>query len=164
MPFTPFHFGPGLLLKGAAPERLSWSAFVAAQVVIDCETLYHILRRDYPLHRELHTFAGAGTAGLAAAGALLVLRGLLPRGRLAPALAAELSTAPVVLGGLLGGLTHPVLDGLMHADVRPFLPWSEANPLLGLMDLDLLHLGCLAAGLAGAALVWLRCRPRPLAG
>lgn len=162
MPFTPFHFGPGLLLKGVAPERLSWSAFVAAQVLIDCETLYHILRREYPLHRALHTVAGAAAAGLATAGALLALRGLLPRGRLPPALAAELSTAPIVMGGLLGGLTHPLLDGLMHADIRPFLPWTEANPLLGLVGLGALHLGCLAAGLAGAALVWLR--RRPLAG
>ena len=34
MPFTPFHFGPGLLGKGLAPRSYSWSAFVAINVVI----------------------------------------------------------------------------------------------------------------------------------
>ncbi len=35
----------------------------------------------------------------------------------------------------VGGLSHPLLDGLMHADVRPFMPWSDSNPFLGLVGL-----------------------------
>ena len=33
MPFTPFHFGPGALLKAAAPRHVSLIAFCAAQVL-----------------------------------------------------------------------------------------------------------------------------------
>lgn len=165
MPFTPFHFGPGLLVKGLVPDRFSWTAFVSAQVLIDCETLYYMVSRQYPLHRELHTFVGATSAGLATAAMLLALRRLAgPAGRLersVPALRSEASTTGVMAGGLLGGASHPLLDGLMHGDIRPFAPWTDANPLLGAVGLDVLHLGCLAAALAGAALIWARRRPIP---
>lgn len=163
MPFTPFHFGPGLLVKGLAPRRFSWSSFVAAQVLIDCETLYYILRHEYPLHRELHTFAGAASAGLGTALILLGLRRLAPglAGRLeysAPSLKSEVSKAGIIAGGLVGGASHPFLDGLMHGDIRPFAPWTDANPLLGTVGLGALHLSCLAAALIGAALIWMRRR------
>lgn len=42
MPITPFHFGPGLLGKGLLPAKLSVTAFVAAQIVIDCESAYYL--------------------------------------------------------------------------------------------------------------------------
>src|SRR5262252_2406583 len=67
MPFTPYHFGPGLFVKGLAARWFSWIAFVAVQVVIDCETLYYLERREYPIHRTLHTFLGGTLAGLAVA-------------------------------------------------------------------------------------------------
>ena len=59
MPFTPFHFGPGLALKGIIGRHMSFSAFVVANVAIDIEPLYYMLRNDPPLHRELHTAIGA---------------------------------------------------------------------------------------------------------
>jgi len=49
MPFTPYHFGPGLFVKGLAARWFSWIAFVAVQVVIDCETLYYLERPEYPI-------------------------------------------------------------------------------------------------------------------
>lgn len=56
MPVTPFHFGIGLLGKGLAPTRVSLSAFVASQVVIDCESAYHLfIAREWPVHRWAHT-------------------------------------------------------------------------------------------------------------
>ncbi|MBI2385474.1 MAG: hypothetical protein HYV14_05600 [Elusimicrobia bacterium] len=161
MPFTPFHFGPGLLVKGLAPGRFSWTTFAAAQVLIDCETLYHILKHEYPLHRGLHTFIGATSAGLATAILFLGLRRLAPGpvARLeasSPFLKSEVSTAGILAGGLVGGASHPFLDGLMHGDVRPFAPWSDANPLLGTIGLGSLHLACFAAAMAGVTLLWAR--------
>ena len=56
MPATPFHFGPGLLIKAVAPHQFSVAAYSVAQVVIDLESGYHLLRGDYPVHRQAHTF------------------------------------------------------------------------------------------------------------
>ena len=93
MPFTPFHFGPALALKAVAPRAFSWTAFVASQVVIDCEPLYYMLRGDYPVHRVLHWFVGATGAGLAAAVACLLVVRLA--GRLTPERVVSLRRAVV---------------------------------------------------------------------
>src|SRR5262245_23835448 len=73
LPVTPFHFGPGLVLKGAAAPVFSWSAFAAAQVVIDCETIYYVVNGEYPIHRFFHSFLGATAAGLIATVLFLVV-------------------------------------------------------------------------------------------
>ncbi len=56
MPVTPFHVGPGLLLKAAAPRHLSLSAFIGANIAIDPESAYVLFTGGYPVHRILHTF------------------------------------------------------------------------------------------------------------
>lgn len=161
MPFTPFHFGPGLLLKGLAPKQLSWTSFAAAQVVIDCETLFHLARHEYPIHRELHTFIGATLAGLATTCLLLGVRRIAPgvvrqSARWKSVLRSEISHRGILVGGVIGGASHPLLDGLMHPDIRPFAPWTDANPLLGMVELSTLHIVCVLAGIAGVGLMWMR--------
>jgi hypothetical protein len=160
MPFTPFHFGLGLGFKGLARPVFSWSAFVLAQVLIDCETLYYLLNHEYPVHRVLHSFLGATAVGLVAAGLwLLVVRGVtavqpgvMSRIRASP-FRSEFSFVAVMWGGFVGGLSHPLFDGIMHPDVRPFMPFSDANPFLGLIGIGALHLTCVVAGVLGLVVV-----------
>src|SRR5262249_40109355 len=150
MPFTPFHFGPGLLLKGIAPKAFSWSTFALSQVVIDCESLYNLATHRYPVHRELHTFVGATLAGIGTAAAV----SFAAKRFRAPRLRSDLSSAGIWIGGIAGGASHPFFDGIMHPDIRPFLPWSAANPLLGAVGLGTLHLACVASALLGAVLLF----------
>jgi membrane-bound metal-dependent hydrolase YbcI (DUF457 family) len=65
-----------------------------------------------------------------------------------------LATAPFAAGALLGGWSHILLDGVMHPDVRPWAPWSDANGLFGIVPLGVLHVACVAAG-AAAVIVWI---------
>jgi membrane-bound metal-dependent hydrolase YbcI (DUF457 family) len=159
LPFTAFHFGPGLALKGAGAPVFSWSAFAAVQVLIDCETLYYLLRHEYPVHRFFHSFLGATAAGLVAAIlCLVIVRMSTVRSPwlIAPLVGStstargEFSSLGVIVGGFIGGVSHPLLDAIMHPDVRPFMPWSDNNPFLGLIGAVQLHLGCSAAALLGA--------------
>lgn len=158
LPVTPFHFGPGLAFKGAGAPVFSWSAFAVAQIIIDCETIYYLVNREYPVHRFFHSFLGAAIAGLLAAGLCLVVvhasfigfpRLIVPL-TATPTARGEVSALGVLLGGLVGGLSHPLLDGIMHPDVRPFMPWSDFNPFLGLIGLVPLHLACIASAGLGA--------------
>ncbi|HYE58322.1 MAG TPA: hypothetical protein VD948_07435, partial [Rhodothermales bacterium] len=64
MPATPFHIGLGLLLKGAAPARLSLAAFVLTNVVIDVESVTNLITGRTPVHATLHTFVVAPVLGL----------------------------------------------------------------------------------------------------
>ena len=168
MPFTPFHFGAGLGAKGAVAPVFSWTAFCAAQVVIDCESLYHIVHHDYPVHRFFHSFVGAGLAGSAASAGIFLLLYLIgrtsslledDRWRRIPALRGEVAPLGVWMGGVLGGLSHTVLDGMMHRDVRPFVPWSDENPFLGIVSVGTLHLLCVAAAVLGTLGLTLWKRP-----
>jgi membrane-bound metal-dependent hydrolase YbcI (DUF457 family) len=158
MPVTPFHFGPGLLGKGLVPRWYSWSAFIASNVIIDCESLYYLARHEYPVHRRLHTFVGAALVGIATAAVLIGARRVLPSiakwfDQQRAMIRAEATALGIVVGAMVGALSHPVLDGLMHPDIEPLQPWSAENPLRGLIDIGTLHLGCLLAGLVGAVLL-----------
>lgn len=154
MPFTPFHFGPGAALHALAPRKISFLAFCAANVIIDIEPGYYMLSMNPPLHRFFHTLIGAT---LVAAGSVLLYlacRRFATR-RWFPDLFAwkSLTLRPVVNGALLGAWSHILLDCMMHSEIRPFYPFSHANPLLDILSDPALHLASIAAGLLGGG--WL---------
>ena len=158
MPFTPYHFGPGLLLKTVFQRHFSFTSFVATNVVIDVETLYYLVTRQYPVHRQMHTFLGSILTGLAVAGLLLLVFRWLASNDVArlwdspsPWVQAEFNPVGVLAGGLVGGASHTVLDSVMHRDLVPFGPVTDWNPFLGVIGLDALHLGCVIAGVVAIA-------------
>jgi hypothetical protein len=163
MPVTPFHLGPGVLVKAAAPRQFSMAAYTLAQVAIDVEAGYHLIRHDWPVHRDVHTFLVGGLTG--------ILSGLIvsqigawwarPRDVIGDALTAEYRLGTAVLSGLFGGILHCILDAIMHPDMRPFRPFSAANPFFGLVSIRALYLFCILTGLVGGMiLLALERRPR----
>jgi len=159
VPVTPFHLGVGALAKGIAPSRISFAAFAMSQAVIDCETVYYLwIVREWPLHRWAHTFL-IGSCVAVAAGAALFAAAKWTRPASWWPFPSEWQLTPCILGGLLGGLSHPLLDGIMHADVEPLKPFAVGNPLLGALSLTMLHVLCVACGVLGLAL--LTKRPHP---
>jgi membrane-bound metal-dependent hydrolase YbcI (DUF457 family) len=152
VPFTPFHFGPGALLHSAAPQHISFLAFCGANVLVDVEPLYYMLTDQYPIHRFFHTYVGATIAGL-----IFVLLFALVRRFAMPLLRIlqldDLNVRAVALGAFAGTYSHVLLDSLMHPDMRPFAPFSDANPLLTLVSLRALHGSCLTAGVVGLGII-----------
>ena len=167
MPITPFHFGPGALLASAAPGRISWTVFALANVLIDLEPVGLYFLIGDPAHPWLHTVPGALAVAVLAA-----LAGRRPceaflrwwNSRLSPGQARWLWMRPGIpsasawAGALLGTLSHVGLDAFMHGDVRILWPLQEANPLVGRIDLGVLHTGCVIAGVAGIAILAIRRR------
>jgi hypothetical protein len=155
MPATPYHFGPGLLIKAAAPRHFSMAAYSLTQIVIDLESVYFMLHRDPPFHRQLHTFLMGGMIGLLC-GLLVARFGAWlsrPRDVVGEVLAAEYRLSIAVLSGVFGGLLHPVLDGIIYSDIRPFRPFFSANPLYGLVSTRMVYEFCVVTALVGAALL-----------
>lgn len=160
MPITPFHFGPGAAIHALAPKRVSFLAFCAANVFIDVEPLYYMRTDQYPLHRFFHTYIGATLIVILTAALFISARDFARRLALPnPFKWRQLGIPAVGLGAVLGSYSHIVLDSFMHADIAPLSPFSEANPLLGLVSLAALHWGCVAAGVLGVASLLLR-QPR----
>lgn len=162
MPITPFHFGPGALLKAAAPRHLSWTAFALANGLIDLEPILLFLFTGEPAHRFFHTPPGATLAALAAVwpGRIACQAWLRFWNRqLSPAqaqwlcCATTISVKQALVGALLGAWSHLALDMAMHVDVRPLWPAIAGNPWHGWMSMDGLHLLCAASGLAALA-IW----------
>ena len=157
MPITPFHFGPGAALHALAPRRVSFIAFCAANVLMDVEPAYYLLTEGIPAHRAVHTLLGAIAVAAATVLAVAAARAAAACIRLPDLFGWQaLGTSQVALGAALGTTSHIVLDSLMHADLRPLAPFSDANPLLHAVDLGTLHWACVAAGVAGLLLLGLR--------
>lgn len=162
MPFTPFHLGPGAVFKAIGGRHFSFLVFGGAQVLMDLEPLAGIVRGAPVLHGYSHTVAGALAIGIVAA--LLgrpisnrVLAGL-------PGVHAPLTWTAAFAGALAGTFSHIVLDAVMHDDMRPWWPLSEANGLLHVVSVDRLQMGCAVAGGAAALLLAVRAlgrRSRP---
>jgi hypothetical protein len=162
MPFTPLHFGPGLIIKAVAPSQFSLTAYTLANVAVDLEPLYHIVRGDYPLHGPMHTLPLATLTGL------LVGMGvhLLPKAfraeskdvskKFPDALRAEFRLPECIIGGVLGGLSHSLIDSIIYTDFHPFAPFSIQNPLHGLITPNALSYGLLLTGVIGLVLLAIR--------
>lgn len=159
MPITPFHLGPGALVS--VGTGASFTAFLVANVVIDVESAYHLLTDRYPVHTFLHTFVGATIVAIATTLVLCVverwIRAHRPFVKGQPT-TRRLETSYVAIGGgaFAGAWSHVVLDGIMHADSRPFAPWSDANPLLRVIGLVPLHLACVGCAVIAMVVAFWR--------
>lgn len=163
MPFTPFHMGAGLAAKAALDRHFSVLTFGIAQIAMDIEPLIGMIRDVDVLHGPTHTYIGALAIGFAVMlVSPFICRPILRRYNYeARAMRASWLACPehfskgaVALGAFIGTLSHVLLDSLMHADVRPFWPVSNSNPLLGLVSVDAVYQLCFWLGVA-SAIAWL---------
>lgn len=157
MPITPFHFGLGAALHAAAPRRISFLSFCVANVLIDVESLVNLIQHRHPVHAFLHSYVGAALMVSATLALFLALRWFAARFWLPNLLRwQDLTPRAVAIGAALGAFSHIVFDSIMHADMRPLQPFSDANALLGMLSLVELHLLCLGLAVLGVAVLCLR--------
>lgn len=151
------------------PRHFGFIAFAATQVVIDVETLYHLVRHDWPLHRTLHTYVGASVVGAIVGVAAFAIGELLIKwwNRFGQVQVVREIAKPrsfrrnaALLGGTTGGISHVLLDSIMHQDIQPLWPFTKANEMLGAISLVGLHRGCVIAGLVGLAIMFVNRIPR----
>jgi hypothetical protein len=169
VPFTPFHGGIGLALKGPLSRRFSFTIFTATQVAIDLESGYFLFTGQEPVHRFFHSFVGASIVCFAVAVLARPLCEAFLR-RCARELGDEkpewmdlhpkISRSSALLSAFLGMFGHVIPDSIMHADSRPFAPFSNENPFLDLVSLGYLHIGLTLLGAFGFGWMVLAARLR----
>jgi len=153
MPFTPFHMGPGIVVKALLQSSFSLMVFGWAQIVMDIQPLIVMVSGEGHLHGFSHTYIGAALLALfsALSGKYLSEIGLFVLG-LNPHWQVKIAWWVCFLSAFIGTFSHVLLDSIMHSDVEPFFPATKENMFLGLISIQVLHKVCLYSGLAGGAL------------
>ena len=149
MPFTPLHMGPGMAVKAVAQERFSLVIFGWAQILVDLQPLVVVLTHEGQTHGVTHTFVGGAVLGAAAAAsgkpmadALLNLFRKKGKPRL------HISWKTAWWSGLVGGLSHVLLDGLIYPDMSPFWPFVKGTRMDIFTSRGMIAF-CIFSGLAG---------------
>ena len=156
MPFTPIHLGPGLAFKALGGRHFSFMVFGVAQVLMDLEPLIGILQNRDVLHGVTHTWLGALVIGSVAAVIGKPISTMVLRWRKIPH--PPLTWLAAMTGAYVGTFSHVLLDAIMHADMAPAWPLLRGNPMLDLINIDRLHLACLAAGVVGLPMALMRAK------
>ena len=160
MPFTPFHFGPGLLFGFPLRRRMDFVTFLIANVIVDVRaTLVFFGFLSGPLHGPLHTYLGAFVLALVLAGSVHLFS------RRFPSIAQRVSSRPtsvsaVGLASIAGTWSHVTLDAILYPAMQPFYPLS-GNPWYGLTSPFVIYGLCTLAfliggGVTGASIIWNR--------
>ena len=134
-------------------------------MLIDLEVLYFLHHGEPPIHRYLHTCIGGVAMGFVAGISLFAAHGIwiryrprwIPweeRQRLMP---RPKLLRDSVAGGLLGGVSHILLDSCMHHDMHPMWPFARGNPLAGIISVNTLHISLALVGFFGL-IFWLLLR------
>lgn len=120
MPITPLHFGLLPVINRVAKVKPSAWAFFLANVLIDIPVVLRLqvqMIADLggpPLDGTLHSGPEHTLAGAIVLGLCIGLLGF--------------KSTRWWLGGLLGAVSHILLDMFVHTDVLPFGPWYSSNP------------------------------------
>lgn len=151
--------GAALIIKPGFNRNFSVITFGIAQVAMDIEPGVGMLTGAQVLHGPTHTILGALViAYLVMLIAPSVCSYLLQRWNKEvvhyklpwPVQAEAVSKGAVIFGAFFGTLSHVALDSLMHPDIQPLLPFSQANPLIGLVTHDEVYQLCTVAVVLGA--------------
>jgi hypothetical protein len=137
--------------KAVGGTHFSFLVFGGAQVLMDIEPLFAIVRGWPSLHGVTHTILGALVIGLVAGAIGRPISEFVLR--LLRIMHHPMTWPASFVSGLVGTYSHIGLDAVMHRDMDPLWPFAAGNPLLGLMSVEGLHVLCLVAGLLGLLVI-----------
>lgn len=154
MPFTPFHMGPGLLIKGILQGSFSLMIFGWTQIVMDIQPLIVMITGEGHLHGFTHTYIGATCIAIFAAvtGKHLAEFGLILLR--VPNVKPHIRWWVVFFSAAIGSASHVVIDSIMHSDMQPWAPFSGNNPMLAVISIETLHLLCVYSAIVGASVFY----------
>ena len=146
MPITPFHLGPGVLLKSLLQGYFSLMVFGFTQVIMDIQPLLVIITGKGQLHGFTHSYVGAS---------IIALLSMVVGKYLSDFVITKIHSQFIIawkvaaISAFIGAYSHVLLDSIMHGDIEPWFPFSAVNRLLGVITMEELHLFCIASAFGG---------------
>jgi membrane-bound metal-dependent hydrolase YbcI (DUF457 family) len=163
MPFTPYHFGPVLLLGVLLVPFVDFATLMMASVILDLEpiaVLYFGL--PYQVHGFFHTYLGASIMAMVLSGFVYPFRKYLNDVVSLFGLHQRSSLRHIIGASFVGTFSHVFLDSLLYPEMNPFYP-VLGNPFVGLFSLEAVYSFCVFAGLVGFGFYVLRVLLKPRA-
>jgi membrane-bound metal-dependent hydrolase YbcI (DUF457 family) len=156
MPFTPYHFGPALLIGVFLFPFVDIATVMIASVVLDLEPLAVILfDLPIPLHAFFHTYLGATIGGVGVSICVYPFRKYLNEFVALFGLRQESSFRQILPAGFIGTYSHVLLDSFLYAEMNPFFPFL-GNPFVGVLTFGFVYNLCLILGVVGFFVYLLR--------
>jgi len=141
--------GPGMAVKAIAQDKFSLIIFGWAQILVDLQPLVVVLTHEGQTHGVTHTFVGGAVLGAAAAASGKPMAdALLNLFRKKEKRPIRISWKIACWSGLVGGLSHVLLDALIYPDMSPFWPFVQSSPM-DIFTSRGMTAFCIFSGLAG---------------
>ncbi|WP_340820080.1 metal-dependent hydrolase [Methanolobus sp. WCC4] len=144
MPFTPFHFGPALLLGEVFEKKVNLFSILIGSVIIDVRATYCMFTGCRPLHGPLHTLLVATAIGLLLAWLVFSQRTWLQKITDRLRIEQSYSLHSVLTGAIIGIWSHVLLDAPLYTDISPFWP-LPVNPLFAVAGSGTIYMLCALA-------------------
>ena len=149
MPFTPYHFGPAVLIGVLLFPFIDFTTIVVASVILDLEPLAVIfLDLPLPLHAFFHTYLGATIVAIVLSICIYPFRKYLNEIVSFFGLRQESSFRHIVPASLIGTYSHVLLDSFLYVEMNPFFPLI-GNPFVGILYGGFVYNLCLVLGVIG---------------
>ncbi|MFW9806630.1 MAG: hypothetical protein ACFFFK_07875 [Candidatus Thorarchaeota archaeon] len=149
MPFTPYHFGPALLIGTLLFPFVDFTTIMVASVILDIEPLSVMLfGLPMPLHSFFHTYLGATLIAVALSILIYPFRKYLNEIVSFFGLKQKSSIRQIVLASFIGTYSHVLLDSFLYAEMNPFFPLL-GNPFLGILGFGFVYSLCIGLGIIG---------------
>jgi membrane-bound metal-dependent hydrolase YbcI (DUF457 family) len=134
MPFTPFHFGPALLLGLALFTVFDLPALLIASVIPDIEPFCKLYFGvwGYPLHGFFHSYLGASILAFLVTALVYPLRELFGKVLAFFRIPQETSFKKILLTSFVGVYSHVFLDSFLYGEMAPFYP-LQGNPFINIL-------------------------------
>lgn len=161
MPITPFHMGPGLLIKSVLQGYFSLIIFAWAQILMDIQPLLVILTGKGQLHGFSHTYIGATLIAIIAAYTgqwiyhwlvYFIENDFTDYQKKLFDVSATITAAICFSSAFIGTFSHVLIDSIMHSDIKPFFPLDIENQILLIVSIKTLHKLCIYTGLIGTVI------------
>ncbi|TXT57046.1 MAG: conserved membrane protein of unknown function [Candidatus Thorarchaeota archaeon] len=156
MPFTPYHFGPALLLGMVFLPFTSLFALLIGSVIIDLEPLIVLFfNLSLPLHGFFHSYLGATIAALLLSPTMIFLKKHLSFIFEIFRIKDSSSRLSIIVSCFIGTYSHVFLDSFLYIEMSPLIPLL-GNPFVGLTNPLFVYGVCVICGLVGVFLFIIR--------
>ena len=130
MPFTPYHFGINGAVASIRLKHIDILSCILANIVIDIQPFLVIY---FGFNINLHGISHTLIFAVIVCGIVFYIYGLLYK----KIFRSDKKLYSFIIGGILGGILHVVLDALVYPDVNIFYPVSNLSIYLPFIDYNI---------------------------